>query len=427
VSTIAPHIALHPVVTFVAATLIILLGIALSNAIWLPRLTKSNCIVRGSAPARSHTRTPVAQRVRQSVSTAVAAAWREDPIGTGALPPSPQPQLSILIPARNEAERITPCITGLLAQEGVAYEVLVLDDHSEDGTADVVRAAGCADSRLRVLCGQPLPPGWTGKNWACHQLALAARSDRLLFTDADVRWRPGALMALVAAWDEKEVDAITIWPTQQTITWSERLVVPLMAFAVLSYLPVWLVNGTNWPFTGAANGQCFAFRRQAYAAIGGHAAVRANVLDDVALAQRIKRARRWMCMFDAHGLITCRMYTSWRAVLHGYAKNILAGHGNSVLLLCLSMMFHGLVFVGPWLWLLVGWRWTPPAGWPVLPLTLALLGVGVRATTARATGQRPGDAWFMPLSVLLMMRIALQAIWWRWHDGGPQWKGRAIR
>jgi len=120
------------------------------------------------------------------------------------------------------------------------------------------------------------------------------------------------------------------------------------------------------------------------------------------------------------------MYEGWSAVLLGYAKNILAGHGNSILLLLLSTLFHVTIFVLPWLWLAGGFVGLGLTGWPLWPLLLCLLGVTLRGLTAICTRQRPLDALFLPISVLLMTRIALQAIWWQLRDGGPKWKDRKL-
>ena len=155
-----------------------------------------------------------------------------------------------------------------------------------------------------------------------------------------------------------------------------------MGLAVMAYLPVQLVHRTPYAAAAAANGQCLAFRRAAYAAVGGHAAVAHDVIEDVTLAKRIKRAGLHLRMADGAGLVRCRMYDGWPAVRDGYAKNILAGHGNSIPLLLLSVFFHLAVFVWPWLWLVLR---RPAWGWPFWPLLLVTLGVGVRATTARAT------------------------------------------
>ena len=337
------------------------------------------------------------------------------------------PAVSLLIPARNEAAVIGETVRGLLAQTYPHFELILLDDDSDDGTADLARVAGQADPRLKILTGAALPAGWLGKNWACHQLAQAASSDWLIFADADVRWTPDALAGLVAHMQRSRADLLAVWPTQQTVTLSERQVVPLLALAVLGYLPTLLVHHLPWASLAAATGQLLVFRREAYQAIGGHASMRGQVLEDVLLARRIKRHGLRLRWVDAVGLITCRMYRNWPEVRNGFAKNILAGYGDRVIWLAMATVFHWLVFVGPWLWLALGWLSGDLPGWPLWPLTLVGLGLGARALTAAVTGQRLTDALWLPLSIGLMTSIAIQAVWWRWRYGGPRWKGRMIK
>lgn len=325
------------------------------------------------------------------------------------------PIISVLIPARNEASVIGQTVQALLKQTYPNYEVIVLDDNSTDETSTEVLNAADQDDRLRLIDGLPLPGGWLGKNWACHQLAKEAQGDYLLFSDADVLWQPEALAALVHLAQTESSDLVTVWPSQQTITWTERLVVPLIALAIFGYLPVIAVHRTPWPAFAAANGQCLLFRRLAYQQIGGHAAVSEQIIEDVALARRVKATRLRLRMADGANLVNCRMYTNWPEVRDGFAKNILSGHGQSVPFLIVSTIFHWLVFIFPWLWLLViGGLW---------PLLLVITGIGIRAITAYATGQRMRDALLLPVSVILMTIIAGQSIWWHWR-GQVQWKGR---
>lgn len=345
------------------------------------------------------------------------------------------PRLSVLIPARDEAAVIGYTVRALLAQHYPCFEVIVLDDHSSDGTGAIAQAAAGGDSRLRVIEGADLLSGWLGKNWACHQLAQAAAESKfkpeyLIFADADVGWTPGALSALAAELRRTDADLLTVWPTQTTKTWGERLIVPLMALVVLGYLPIPLVHHTPWRVFAAANGQCMAFRRRAYDKVGGHIAVRGEIVEDIALSRRIKGRGLRLRMADGAGVIGCRMYRSWKEVRAGYAKNIIAGYGDSVIALLLASVFHWLVFLLPALWLLLGWLFSDvPFGagsWPAWPLALTTIGLLIRALTAAATRQRVRDALLLPVSVLLMTRIAAQAIEWRWRHGGPQWKGRTI-
>jgi chlorobactene glucosyltransferase len=336
--------------------------------------------------------------------------------------------LSICIPARDEARAIGATVRALLAQTGVEFELIILDDGSTDGTAEIARAAAGDDPRLRVLSGSPLPSGWSGKNWACQQLGQAARGAWLIFTDADVHWQPGALAALIARAEATRADLLTVWPTQTTVTWGERLCVPMMAFVILGYLPALAVHHLPFASLAAANGQCLCFRRSAYARIRGHAAVRDRIIEDIVFARAIKRAGLSLRTADGAGLIGCRMYTCWREVRDGYAKNILAGYGSTIGLL-LGALFHWLILLLPWLWLiaeLFGVQTGVPGG-AIAAAGLIALGIGVRALTAAVTRQRVIDALLLPISALLFTRIAAQALWWQIRYGGPRWKGRTIR
>ncbi len=347
------------------------------------------------------------------------------------LPENP-PHITVLIPARNEAAVIAATVESLLSQDYPRLRVIVLDDNSDDQTGEIARAAAKGDRRLRILKGLPLLPDWLGKNWACHQLAQSAleelgeADDLLLFTDADVTWKPGALQAIAAMQRQRRADLLTVWSTQTTVTWGERLVVPLMALVILGYLPAVLVHRTRWSAFAAANGQALLFSRAAYEMVGGHSATRAAIVEDITFARRIKTNGARLVMADGAGMITCRMYRNWRQVRDGYAKNIIAGYG-SVIGLLLGSAFHWLIFLVPPILFMIS-LFAPIT--PISPLwegMLTLIGITIRALTAAVTRQRVIDAIFMPVSALLMTRIAAQALYWQIRYGGPQWKGRTIR
>lgn len=190
----------------------------------------------------------------------------------------------------------------------------------------------------------------------------------------------------------------------------------LMAIAILAYLPVVMVHHSKWAAFAAANGQFLLFSRRGYLRSGGHTAVKNHIVEDVMLAKRVKMAGGRLRMLDSAGLVRCRMYTSWPEVRDGFAKNILAEHGSTALLIA-STIFHWLIFIFPWVWLLIA-----PGVWPLL---LVLAGVGVRGITAVFTQQRLFDALFMPISVILMTRIAIQSLVWQ-RKGKTQWKGRVV-
>jgi chlorobactene glucosyltransferase len=342
--------------------------------------------------------------------------------------------VSILVPARNEAANIEACVRSLLAQDVPTFELLVLDDQSEDATGAIL-AGLAADERLRVLPGGPLVPGWLGKANACRQLAEAARGDWLLFTDADTVHQPPALRRALALAEARNVGLLSIFPRQITGTWSERLVVPLMHLAVYGLLPLPAMRRLRSPAFAAANGQYLLFRRAAYDAAGGHAAVRNMVLEDVALARAVKRAGWRIELADGGDLVRTRMYRGAAEVWAGFSKNFFAFFNHSLPFLGVTLLGYALLYVAPPLWLLAGAARAAimggianaPEAWAWLGLPLAQYGVGVvmRLLLAARFHFRPADAFLHPLSVALQIAIGLNSARLA-RRGGGSWKGRAV-
>jgi chlorobactene glucosyltransferase len=340
--------------------------------------------------------------------------------------PLETPLVSILVPARNEAGQIARTLCSLEEQTYPDFELILLDDGSSDGTLKIAQQTLEGNPRTKVISGQPLPPGWLGKNWACHQLAQQAQGELLIFTDADVHWAPEALSAIISLLQQMRADMLTVWPTQRTETWSERLVVPMMMFVITGYLPEILVRYTPWQVFAAANGQCLLFRRAAYDQIGGHQSVRDNIIEDMGLARGIKQSGFRLVMALGNRLIDTRMYTNWREVRDGFAKNILAGHGGQPFYLLLSAIFHWCLFLVPWVLLMIGLLSSGSPGWLWLAGTSVLLGLGIRGLSAGITHQRIQDALLLPVSIVLMTIIAARSLLWFFRSGGPDWKGRAV-
>ncbi|NWF64436.1 MAG: glycosyltransferase [Chloroflexi bacterium] len=338
--------------------------------------------------------------------------------------PKETPFVSVLIPVRNEADNIAETVQSLLRQDYPNLEIILLDDHSTDQSVEIANQIAGGHPCFKFIHGETLPAGWLGKPWACQQLSKQSAGDYLLFADADVRWKPNGISFLMAEAQRSRADLLTAWTTQITKTWGERLVVPLIGFAIQAYLPILFVHHLPFKDFAAANGQCLLFRRDAYQAVGGHAANPNSILDDMRLAHAIKQHRLRLRAVEANGFIQTRMYRNWEQTRDGFAKNILAGHGNSILLLSASTMFHWWVFILPpalTLFLLLSSRQQE-----AIPFGLfSMLGVAIRALTAAVTRQRIRDSIFMPVSVFLITLIAAHSV--HWHiSGGPYWKGRII-
>ena len=317
-------------------------------------------------------------------------------------------RISILVPARNEAENLRAHLPGILRQP--ALEVLILDDGSDDGTADVVHALAGSDPRVRLLTGAPLPVGWTGKNWACHQLAEAARGDVLLFTDADVGWHDGALVALTQEMGRQRADAFSVFPRQRTGTLGERVLVPLIDDVLLSFLPYPLLQ-VPVPAAAAANGQAIAFTRDAYAALGGHAAIKDEIVEDVRFARQTRRAGLRLGLALGGGLVTARMYHGYRDAVRGFAKSLLAAHGGSRWLLGLGAAWHLLVYTVPLPLVTQDPRW-----W--VPLALGMAGrLLVNAKTGRSAY---AEAVLTPVTPLFALPVYARSM-----RRAVVWKGRA--
>lgn len=266
--------------------------------------------------------------------------------------PSPEdwvnfPLISVLAPARNEAENITRCIESVLAQDYPNFEVLVLDDHSTDGTGVILAGLAEQDQRLRVLNGQPLPPGWMGKNWACHQLSQAARGELLLFIDADTTHQPEMLGRSVHTLVEQNLDMLTALPRQEVLTWGERLVVPILYFVLQVFLPLPLAYRLRKPIFSAAIGQFLLFRREAYERIGGYAAVRGHGTDDLALARLVKQYALPWRLADGGEVTSTRMYRSFRQAYEGFSKNLFAAFDYRILPFLFAWLWMGYLFYRP--------------------------------------------------------------------------------
>jgi hypothetical protein len=233
--------------------------------------------------------------------------------------------VAVLIPARNEERNIAACVESVLASSGVELEVLVLDDASSDRTTEVVCEIAARDARVRLLHAPPLPAGWNGKQHACWILAQKSVSPVMLFLDADVRVQPAAIARCESTRRAQELPLLSGFPRQITVGWLEKLLLPLIHFVLLSFLPMGKMRRTIKPAYAAGCGQFFLSEREAYFASGGHAAIRETRHDGLRLPQLFRRHGYRTDIFDLTVLAEVRMYDSTRAVWQGLAKNATEG------------------------------------------------------------------------------------------------------
>lgn len=328
--------------------------------------------------------------------------------------------VSILLPVRDEAAGVAACLRAVLAQRGVPrLEILVLDDGSTDGTADVVRGLAADDDRLRLITGAELPAGWLGKPHACAQLGAAATGDVLVFLDADVLLEPTAVAAAIALRSESGLDLLSLMPRQIAVTLGERIVQPLLAWSWLSTLPVRPAEHSPWSSTASAIGQFLLIDAATYAAIGGHGAVRDRVVDDIELARAVKRAGHRAGMAIGAPVASCRMYGGWDELRAGHTKWLWAAFGPAGRTAPAAAMCGVLLLLGP-VPALAALRGSK------VGLAGYLAGVAGRAVVAHRAGSRVWpDALAHPVSTATAAALLADSV--RAHRrGAVSWKGRAL-
>lgn len=332
------------------------------------------------------------------------------------------PFVSILVPARNEEANIGACVQTLLAQNYPHFEVVVLDDQSEDETYHILTRIRDRDERLRILVGAELPEGWCGKPHACWQLAHAARGSRILFIDADCRLAPDALLMAVGAAAEHDADLVSLMPEYVNVTFWERLIVPLLIAIPFLFLPIPLVRASRHPLMAAGNGSFLFMARETYLAIGGHKSVRAELAEDVKFVQMVKRAGRTEWYGDGRLAYRVRMYHSMPQIWQGFTRNLFPAFSSKgwLMLLVIAGVMTLLVLPLPLAVVgsLTGAKWAVYA-WTSYGLMAALrIGIWIRL---RQDG--PFYALMNPLSWAMALAIAIGSMS-KVRDRRVEWKGR---
>ncbi|MBV8820583.1 MAG: glycosyltransferase [Acidobacteriaceae bacterium] len=346
--------------------------------------------------------------------------FRRAPGGTNSVRTS----ISVLIPARNEEKSIEGAVRSVLASEHVELEVVVLDDGSEDGTASVVSRMSRQDPRVRLVQGRPLPEGWCGKQYACFQLGAHARFDVLCFIDSDVRLAPDCLWRMAELLRESGSALVSGFPRQETATFAEWLVLPLIHFILLGFLPLDRMRKSSNPAFSAGCGQLIMTVRDAYVRSGGHASIRTSLHDGISLPRGFRAAGLRTDIFDASDVATCRMFQNAAEVWFGLSRNATEGMAAPSRILAFTvLLFFGQLLPLPLM------LFSAAAG-KTLAITMiyaaaASAGYAVRFVCALRYRQPVRSAVLHPLGILVLLGIQWFAFIRHLLRRPASWKGRA--
>lgn len=326
------------------------------------------------------------------------------------------PSVSVLIPARNEEATIEAACAHALGSTGVTVEVIVLDDHSTDRTRTILDRVD--DARLRVASAPPLAPGWSGKQSACAQLATLASQDLMIFVDADVRLAPEAVSRIAGFMQRHNVGLASGFPRQIVGSWSELLLLPLIHFLLLGFLPMGMMRRSLSPAFGAGCGQLFITRRIDYDRAGGHGAIRASLHDGIKLPRAFRAAGIQTGLFDATGIAECRMYSNASSVWEGLTKNATEGMATPKALPIWTVILAGGQILPLFLLIL-------EPGW----LSAAAVGasIGLRLLLAWRLRQPVLSALLHPFGVAALLVVQWAALIRSARGVPATWRGRAYR
>jgi len=339
------------------------------------------------------------------------------------IPKDELPFVSVLIPARNEERSIRECVESLLDQDYKKFEVIVLNDNSEDGTGMMLEELRNKYKELKVINGKPLPAGWSGKNYACHQLYKASKGEYILFTDADTVHFKDSILNSVTRSINRKADLYTLIPKMTLNSFAEKLIMPGIHFTSFTLLPYYLAETLKSPAFAMGVGPFLLFRREAYEAIGGHEALKNDLVEDVRLAKNIKRFGYKVVVNKGLDILSCRMYQSFKEIWEGFSKNIFPGMGYSSLTL-FSVFFVYLIlffmpFAGAMVSLVTGNEYLL---YNFLYQVVLLIIMRVIINSSFKLGFI--STLLHPAGVLIISMIGFNS--WRWNKigKGSLWKGR---
>lgn len=341
-----------------------------------------------------------------------------------------QPFVSICIPARNEELVIERCVKAALRQDYNNFEVLVLNDNSDDKTPDILDNLNNQHSSLKIIPGKAKPDDWLGKPWACQQLSEQAQGKILIFIDSDVWLEDSALPKAVCALQTS--DAITVWPKQEIRTFWEKLIIPMIYYGLYSLLPAkYVEENPRWVPSSyrhkvgvqfaAACGQFIGFNRSTYDKIGGHSSVKQQVVEDVELAKVLKRHGAKITMYDGLDTVNCRMYRSHNEIFEGLRKNFFVGFGKKTLLFLFMSIMQFVVYIAPVFILLSGN--THQRIYAAIILGIILL---QRWLLDFKFKWNPLMSLLQPITIMWFEVLGIRCLWDHYTGKKAQWKGREV-
>lgn len=332
---------------------------------------------------------------------------------------SNKPLVSILIPARNEEKNISQIIDDIIKQTYKNFELIILDDESEDKTAEIISdkiSEYNSNNKIKLISGKPLPNGWLGKNWACHQLSKEANGEYLLFIDADVRLSSGVVESCLFYKNKYKLEMISSFPTQIINSFGEWLIVPLMNFLLLAFLPLKKVySSANKSFI-AANGQFLFIAKSAYEKIGGHLTFKERVVEDMEIARQVKKSGFNMMTFLGADSVSCRMYDGFGHAFNGFSKNYFPGFNTSPIIFFLFLAFLFTTYFLPFLMIFMNSSF-------VLIVLIILLGRLAISVSSRQTILV--NILLHPVQMLIMITIGVNSVY-KTKTKKLKWKGRSI-
>jgi chlorobactene glucosyltransferase len=338
--------------------------------------------------------------------------------------PDQVPLVSVIVPARNEEKNIGACVSSLMKQDYPCFEIIVIDDNSEDRTSEVALSLASTDPRVKLLRGEPLPEGWAGKPHACFQAARQAAGEWLLFTDADTIHAPDMLSRTVALAASENIALLSGFPRQLTASVSEKMVIPMTYFVMLAWAPLWWLHASKKPVASIAIGQFLLFPRGVYWAMGGHEVVKNRVVEDLWLGAEVaKRGGRHLAV-DLSEVVSCRMYAGLGAIWEGLTRALYGVTAISPWALAGLLAAGYAVYLAPFLWLFrLAFFAGVPVWAPVVLIQVLLILAMRRAVDARFRESALSTLLF-PFGIALLIAIVINGMARQLSGSGVSWKKR---